>query len=327
MREIHFSAALAEAEIFEMERDPNIFIAGEDVSWGGSFGEYLKVKERFPERLFDTAITETAIAGLGLGSAIMGLRPILEFSFDDFMMVAADEIVNQIAKFSYMNGGKVKIPIVLSCNYGFGGGAAAQHSQSLEAMFAHIPGLKIVMPSNGADAKGLMTAAIRDDNPVMFFNCVRLIGTKGHVPEGEYIVPIGKADIKKEGNDVTIVSWGAMVLNALEAAEELEKEGISAEVVDLRSLVPLDKETVLESVKKTGRLVIAQTAVKKSGFGAEVAAVVAEEALDYLDAPIKRVGAPFCPVPFTPVLEKEYFVSPEKIVNAVKSLFDAVISA
>lgn len=320
MRELNFTEAVAESITQEMMRDPKIFVAGEDVSWGGSFGEFLGVKKNFPDRLYDTAITETAIAGLGLGAALMGLRPLIELSFNDFTMVAMDEIVNQIAKFNYMNGGGIKRPIVIHVQYGISGGAAAQHSQSLESLFTHIPGLKVVAPSCAADAKGLMTAALRDDNPVFFFQALRLGASKGDTPEGDYIIPLGKADVKREGEDVTIVAWGAMVQEALKAAEELEGEGINAEVIDLRSLVPLDKEAILASVEKTGKLVIAHEAVKQSGFGAEIAAIVAEEGLDYLEAPILRVGAPFCPVPFSPPLEADYLVSAQDIVEAVKKL-------
>lgn len=321
MREIYFVEAIREAILAEMEKDPNIFVEGEDVSWGGSYGEYLGFKEKFPDRMFDTPITETAITGLGLGSAVMGLRPIVEYSLADFMLVPMDEIVNQVAKFRYMNGGKPTIPMVLHASCGATVSAAAQHSQCLEALFAHIPGLKIVIPSNPADAKGLMHAAIRDDNPVIYIQHLRLLNEKGDVPEGEYVVPLGKASIAREGKDVTLISYGGIIPYALQAADMLATDGINAEVVDLRSLVPLDKETILSSVEKTHRVVIAHEAVKNSGFGSEVAAVIAEEGFDLLDAPIKRLGAPFCPVPFSPVLEKAYVVSPEDICQAAKELF------
>jgi pyruvate dehydrogenase E1 component beta subunit len=321
MREKMFAEAIAEAMMGEMSKDPNIFIAGEDVSWGGSFGMYLTVKNEYADRLIDTPITETAIAGLGLGSALVGLRPILEFNFNDFMLVAFDEIANQIAKFSYMNGGKVKLPIVLLAEYGITGGAAAQHSQSLESLFCHIPGLKVVIPSNPADAKGLMTAAIRDDSPVVFLQSLSTLAVRGDTPQGDYVVPLGKSAVAREGKDVTIISWGNVLHNSLKAAEMLAADGISAEVIDVRTLVPLDREGLLESVGKTHKVVIAHEAVKQGGFGAEIAAVIAEYGMDLLDAPITRLGAPFCPVPFSPPLEAEYKVSPEKIVAAVKSMF------
>lgn len=321
MREVMFAEAIREAIAGEMERDPNVYVEGEDVSFGGSYGEYLGFKERFPGRMIDTPITETAITGLGLGSAVMGLRPIVEYSLIDFTLVTMDEICNQVAKFRYMNGGKPTIPLVMHGSCGATMGAAAQHSQCLEALFTHIPGLKVVIPSNPADAKGLMTAAIRDDNPVLFIQHLRLMNETGEAPEGEYIVELGKAAVPKEGEDVTLISYGGIIPSALEAAEKLAEEGINAEVVDIRTLVPLDKETILNSVKKTGRVVIAHEAVKQSGFGAELAAVIAEEAFDDLDAPIKRLGAPFCPVPFSVPLEKAYCVSSEDIYAAAKELF------
>lgn len=320
MREITCAQAYREAVIQEMERDPSVFIAGEDVSFGGSFGEYLGIKERFPKRIFDTPISETAIAGLGLGAAAMGLRPILEFGYNDFMMVAMDEIVNQIAKFRYMFGGQHILPLVIHCNCGLYKGSSAQHSQSLEAVFSHIPGLKVAVASTPRDIKGLMTAAIRDDNPVILMQPLRHLGDKGHVSEGEYAIPLGQADIKRTGTDVTIITWGSIVLTALHAADELYKEGIKAEVIDVRTLVPLDKETILESIIKTKKAVIAHEAVKRGGYGAEIAAMIVEDALDYLDAPIIRLGAPSCPVPFSPNLNSAYLVSSRQIKEAVQSI-------
>jgi len=321
MREIYFIDAIKEAIVSEMEKDPRIFVAGEDVSSGGSYGEYIGLRDMFPGRIVDTPITETAITGLGLGAAAMGLRPILEYALVDFMMVPMDEIVNQVAKFRYMNGGKATIPLILHASCGATMSAAAQHSQCLEALFTHIPGLKVVIPSNPADAKGLMHAAIQDDNPVVYIQHLRLLNEKGDVPDGEYVIPLGKAGVPKEGSDVTLISYGGIVPRALEAAGMLAKDGINAEVVDLRTLVPLDKKTILDSIAKTHRVVIAHEAVKNTGFGAEVAAVIAEEGFDSLDAPVKRVGAPFCPVPFSPVLEAAYVVSAQTIYEQAKELF------
>jgi len=239
----------------------------------------------------------------------------------DFMMVAFDEVINQAAKFRYMFGGKVEMPMVIQANYGMTlNGQAAQHSQSLEAFFCHLPGIKVVAPSTHADAKGLMISAIRDNNPILFLQPLRLMRVKGDAPDGEYIVPIGKANVRKEGTDLTIVSWGPVCCEAVSAAETLEKEGINAEVVDLRTLSPIDFDTVLESVAKTSRLLIAHEAVQQCGLGAEIAALVAEEGMDYLDAPIKRLGGAFCPIPFSPVLETEYFISADKIAKAAREM-------
>jgi len=256
-----------------------------------------------------------------VGAAAAGLRPIAEIMFIDFTGVCMDEIFNQAAKMRYMFGGKARLPIVIRTTCGAGLSAAAQHSQCMEAWFTHIPGLKTVMPSDAADAKGLMIAAIRDDNPVIYIEHKQLLFNPGEVPEGEYIVPIGKADIKREGKDVTIVAWSGMVPKALAAAEALAKEGISVEVLDPRTLVPLDKEAILKSVEKTGKLVIVHEAVKTGGFGGEIAALVADEGFDLLNAPIKRVTAPDTPIPFSPVLERAYLPDEGKIVAAVKALF------
>src|SRR5699024_8497076 len=249
------------------------------------------------ERIRNTPISESGITGAAVGSALTGMRPILELQFSDFMTIAMDQMVNQAAKLRYMYGGKGHVPMVLRTPGGSGTGAAAQHSQSLEAWMTHIPGLKVVQPSNGYDAKGLLKAAIDDDNPVIFYEHKLLYGTKSEVPEEEYAIPLGKADIKKEGKDITVVATAVMVPKALEAAEKLEKEGISVEVIDPRTLVPLDKETIIESVSKTGKLVVVHEAVKRGGFGGEIASMVAEsEAFDYLDAPIRRLGGVESPI-------------------------------
>ncbi|MGD0152288.1 MAG: alpha-ketoacid dehydrogenase subunit beta [Thermacetogeniaceae bacterium] len=323
MAEMTYAEAIRDGMRQEMKRDHNVYLYGEDVGiFGGCFGVTAGLFQEFgPERVIDTPITETAIVGSAVGAAAAGLRPIAEIMFVDFMGVCMDEILNQAAKMRYMFGGKAKLPMVVRTPCGAGFSAAAQHSQTLEAWFTHIPGLKVVMPGTPADGKGLMEAAIRDDNPVIFIEHKVLLGVKGEVPEGEYLVPIGKADIKRAGTDVTIVAWSLMLSKALAAAESLAQEGISAEVLDPRSLVPLDKEAILNSVKKTGKLVIVHEAVRTSGFGGEIAAIVADEGFDFLDAPIKRVTAPDTPIPFSPVLENAYIPSEEKIIKAVKELF------
>lgn len=323
MKTMNYTEVIRETQRLEMLRDPDVFIVGEDVGlMGSAFGQTAGLLDEFgPGRVVDTPISEAAIVGLGVGSAAMGLRPVVSIDFMDFLGVCMDEILNQTAKLRYMTGGQVKIPMVIRTQAGAGIGAAAQHSQSLESFFTHIPGLKVVAAATPADVKGLLTAAIRDDNPVIFVEHKTLLGLQGDVPEGEYVIPLGKADIKRVGSDVTVVSWSAMVHKALAAAESLAREGISAEVIDLRSLIPLDKECILSSVGKTGKLVIVQEAVGIGGYGAEIAAAVMDEGFDLLDAPIKRVTAPYTPVPFSPVLEREYLVSEEKITGAVKSLF------
>lgn len=315
--------AIRETQSAEMQRDPDVFIAGEDVGvMGSAFGQTAGLLKEFGmQRVVDTPISESAIIGLGVGAAAMGLRPILVIDFIDFMAVCMDEVLNQASKLRYMLGGQVKIPLVIRSQIGAGIGAAAQHSQSLEAFFTHMPGMKTVAAATPGDVKGLLTAAIRDDNPVLFIEHKTLARFEGEVPENDYVIPFGKADIKRAGSDVTIVSWSAMVHKCLAAAESLSKEGIDAEVIDIRSLIPLDRECILNSVGKTGKLVIVHEAVETSGYGAEIAAMVADQGFDLLDAPIKRVAAPFTPVPFSPVLEKEWVVNEEKIINAVKSLF------
>ncbi len=322
MPKMTFGAALNEALRLEMERDPNVYVVGEDVgAFGGCFGVTTGLLAKFGEkRVRDTPITESAIVGSAVGAAAAGLRPVAELMFVDFVGVALDQLFNQAAKMKYMFGGKARIPMVLRASCGAGIGAAAQHSQCLEAWFMHVPGLKVVMPSTPADAKGLLITAIRDDDPVVFLEHKILYGLEGEVPAGEYTIPLGKAEVKREGNDVTVVATAAMVHKALETAEKLAGEGISVEVVDPRSLYPLDTETILNSVRKTHRLVVVHEEVKFCGSGAEIAALVAEEAFDYLDAPILRVAAPFTPVPFSPALEKEFIPDTAKIVAAVKTV-------
>lgn len=322
MRKLTFAQALNEALRQEMKRDPNIYVAGEDVGvYGGIFGVTANLLEEFgEERVRDTPITESAIIGSAVGAAAAGLRPVVELMFVDFVGVALDQLYNQAAKMKYMFGGKARLPIVVRTTCGAGMRAAAQHSQCLEAWFMHVPGLKVVTPSTPYDAKGLLISSIRDDNPVVFMEHKMLYGIEGEVPEEPYTIPLGKADVKREGNDVTVVATMMMVHKALSAAEKLAQDGISVEVVDPRTLSPLDMETIIESVKKTHRLVVVHEEVKFAGSGAEIAASVAEEAFDYLDAPIKRIGAPFTPVPFSPTLEDAFIPSEEDIISAVKEV-------
>ncbi|MEK4300838.1 alpha-ketoacid dehydrogenase subunit beta [Oceanobacillus sp. FSL W8-0428] len=321
MREITYLEAVREAMSQEMRENEDVFILGEDIGvYGGAFGVTRGMIEEFgPERVRNTPISESGIAGAAIGSALTGMRPILELQFSDFITIAMDQMVNQAAKIRYMYGGKGKVPMVLRTPSGSGTGAAAQHSQSLEAWVAHIPGLKVVQPSTAHDVKGLLKAAIDDDNPVIFYEHKLLYKTKGDVPEEQYSIPLGKADVKREGTDVTIVATAIMVHRALEAAEELKKEGISAEVVDPRTLVPLDTETIIKSVSKTSRLVVVHEAVKRGGYGAEIASMIAEsEAFDYLDAPIKRLGGAPSPIPYNPELEKLHVPQVPDIIQAVK---------
>ncbi|GED53939.1 alpha-ketoacid dehydrogenase subunit beta [Brevibacillus borstelensis] len=320
MRNISFSQATLEAMQEEMRRDERVFIMGEDIaSQGGIFGQFKGLPKEFGlERVRDTPISETALVGAGIGAALAGAVPVVDMHFADFIGVTMDEVLNQMAKIRYMFGGQATLPLVLRAPDGVTRSAAAQHSQSLEAWFLHIPGLKVVIPSNPADAKGLLKAAIRDQNPVIYFEHKDLFSKKGPVPDGDYLTPIGKAAVVREGKDVTIVSYSAMLGKCLEAADQLGSlHGIEAEVIDLRTIVPMDMETIYESVKKTHRLVVAHEAVKTGGVGGEIAASVSENILEYLDAPIIRVGAAFTPIPFSPPLEKRVIPQVESIVEAV----------
>jgi pyruvate dehydrogenase E1 component beta subunit len=315
------TAAIVEAMGQEMERDPDIFLAGEDVRVGGVFGTDAGLHPKFGDhRVINTPIAESGIVGLAVGSAAAGLRPIIEIMFMDFVGVCMDQLVNQMAKMKYMFGGKATLPIVVRTHAGAGRSMAAQHSQSLEAWFCHVPGLKVVMPSNAYDAKGLLIAAIREDNPVIFIENKRALGQRAEVPDEPYTIPIGLADVKREGTDITVVATGYLVIDALEAAEELAERGISVEVVDPRSLSPLDLDTIVASVQKTSRAVVAQEAVNFCGLGAEIAASIQERAFDFLDAPVKRVGAPFSPVPFAPSLENAWLPGKAEIIAAVEEL-------
>jgi pyruvate/2-oxoglutarate/acetoin dehydrogenase E1 component len=322
MAQMNMSLAINNAMDLEMERDSTVFLIGEDIGLtGGVFGTTAGLYAKFGDkRVMDTPISESGFVGAAAGAAALGLRPVVSLMFVDFIGVCLDQILNQAAKMRYMFGGKAKIPMVVRANFGAGLGAGAQHSQSLEAFFMHIPGIKVIMPSTPYDAKGLLIAAIRDDNPVIYLEHKMLYGMPGEVPEESYTIPIGSADIKRPGTDVTVVATGFMVHHALKAAEKAEADGISVEVLDPRSLLPLDETVILESVKKTHRLIVVHEAVKFAGCGAEIAAMVAEKAFDYLDAPIMRIGAPFCPVPFSPVLEAAYLPGEAAIRDALRSI-------
>lgn len=322
MRQISFSEATLEAMREEMSRDPRVFLMGEDIaSQGGIFGQFKGLPDQFGlDRVRDAPISETAIIGAGVGAALSNSIPVVDMHFADFIGVAMDEVLNQMAKIRYMFGGQAKVPLVLRAPDGAIRSAAAQHSQSLEALFLHIPGLKVVIPSNPEDAKGLLKAAIRDENPVIYFEHKDLFPKKGPVPEGEYITPIGKAKVLKEGSDITMVSYSRILHDVVEVAEKVEREHqVSIEVIDLRTIVPMDLDTIYTSVKKTKKLIIVHEAVKTGGVGAEIAARVAEDLIEYLDAPIIRVGAKYSPVPFSPALEKEILPQKKDIELAILS--------
>lgn len=307
----------------EMRADENVFLMGEDVGvYGGAFGVSAGMLEEFgEERVKDTPISEAVIAGAATGAAVTGMRPIAEIMFSDFTTIAMDQLVNQAAKMRYMFGGKAKVPMVLRTPGGSGTGAAAQHSQSLEAWFCHIPGLKVAVPSTPYDAKGMLKAAIRDDNPVIFIEQKLLYRKKGEVPRGDYTIPLGKADIKRQGEDVTIITYGHMVPLCLEIAADFAKEDISIEVIDPRTLVPLDKAAIIASAKKTGRVLVVHEACQTPGYGAELAAVVADSAAFFaLKAPIKRVCGMDVPIPFCPELEKNAVPTRETITQGVRQL-------
>lgn len=320
MREITYAQALAEAMAEEMRRDPHVVVWGVDVgAYGGAFAATKGLYEEFgPTRVIDMPISEAGFTGMAVGAAATGLRPIVELQFSDWITLSSDQLINQAAKMRYMFGGLLSVPMVLRAPAGGYLAAGAQHSNSYEAMFVAIPGLKVAYPATPADAKGLLKAAIRDDNPVVFFEHKKLYGMRGPVPDGEHVVPLGLAAIVREGHDATIVAYALMVHLALKAAEELAHEGISAEVVDLRTLSPLDAETVLASVRKTGHLVIAQESWLPCSVGSEIAAIVAERALYHLDAPPVRVAAKPCPIPFSPVLEEYVLPSSKEIAIAVR---------
>ena len=322
MREISFMKAINEAVDEEMKRDPSVFILGEDVgkAWGGAYGDFVGLFDKYGvERVRETPISETAILGSAIGAAATGMRPIAFLYFVDFMGVCGDELINQL-QMRYMFGGKTKLPLTITAYCGAGVGSAHQHSKSILGVWMAIPGLKVVVPSTPYDAKGLLKSAIREDNPVLFLEHKKLLRLTGEVPDEEYTIPLGKADIKRKGSDVTVVATVFMVNCALAAADKLQQKGISIEVIDPRTLVPLDKETIIDSVKRTGRLVIMSEEPLTGSAAGEISAIVAEEAFDFLDAPIKRVCAPDTPVPFSPVLEKFWMPDEEDLIKAVTEI-------
>ena len=321
-REISLAQAVNEALAEELRRDPTVFIVGEDVAEAGTAFKVMTglVEEFGPQRVIDSPISEPGITGLGLGAAMTGMRPVVDIMFGDFLTLVMDQLVNQAAKIHYMSGGRLKAPLTLRTTLGATRRSAAQHSQSLHAWPAHIPGLKVVLPSTPADAKGLLKTAIRDDNPVVFFEDKMMFATKGAVPADEYTIPFGVADVKREGDDVTLIATSSMVYVALEAAEGLEGEGISAEVIDPRTLVPLDRAALAASARKTGRVIVLDEGHQSYGASAELAAVVAEDAFFHLDAPVRRLGAMDVPIPFSPVLEDETVPTPERVVAAALEL-------
>jgi pyruvate/2-oxoglutarate/acetoin dehydrogenase E1 component len=337
MARMTIAEALRQAIREEMQRDPRVFCLGEDIGieggFGGAFTVTLGLSDEFGhERILDTPISEEGLTGVAIGAAMAGLRPIADVQYGDFLFNAMDQVANQAAKMTYMSGGTVKVPMVMRVPVG-ATRRGAQHAQSLEAFFTHIPGLKVVAPSTAYDAKGLLKSAVRDDNPVLVFEHKLLYGSKGprseegalspigEVPEEDYLVPIGQGAIRREGHDVTIVGKLLTVYRALEAADQLAQEGIEAEVIDPRTLVPLDRDLILNSVRKTGRLVVVEEDNQTGGWAGDIVALVAEEAFFWLDAPVKRVSAPDTPAPFAPVMEQFYVPSAERVVGAVRALF------
>lgn len=323
MREITYLEAVREAMVQEMRRDPSVFLIGEDIGvYGGAFGVSKGMLKEFgSERIRETPISEQGIAGAAIGAALMGMRPIMEIMFMDFITLAMDQIVNQAAKMRFMLGGKARIPLVCRAPAGSGTGAAAQHSQCLEAWFVHTPGIKVVAPSTPYDAKGLLLTSIRDNNPVMFIEHKLLYRTKGVVPEEMYTIPLGQAEVKRQGRDLSLIAYSIMLPRALEAAEKLAAEGIEIEVIDLRTLKPLDVDTIVGSVSKTGRALIVHEAPITGGFGGELAAVIAEsEAFDYLDAPVRRLAGRNIPIPYNRTLERATVPQIEDIITAARLL-------
>jgi pyruvate/2-oxoglutarate/acetoin dehydrogenase E1 component len=323
-RDLSMREAIREALAEELARDPAVFLMGEDIGRaGGVFMVTAELQQEFGiGRVMDTPISEAGIAGVGVGAAMTGMRPVVEIMFSDFLTLALEQIANQAAKMHYMTGGQARVPLVIRTTIGAGRGAAAQHSQSMQAWVAHVPGLKVVIPSTPYDAKGLLKASIRDDNPVVFFEDKMSYDVKGLVPAEEYTISLGLADVKRQGEDVTVVATSSMIQVALSAAEKLVEEGISAEVVDPRCLKPLDMETILSSVRKTSRAVVIDEGCLSYGVTAEIASIIADKAFFYLDAPVKRIGALDVPVPMAPVLELATIPSVEQVVETVRGLFD-----
>jgi acetoin:2,6-dichlorophenolindophenol oxidoreductase subunit beta len=320
MPELTYREAVRDAMSEAMRRDEDVFVMGEDIAeMGGSMGVTQGMLEEFgPDRVRNTPISEMAIVGAGIGAAVAGMRPIVEVMYQDFMTLAMEQLVQQAAKHRYMSGGQIKVPLTLRTQGGAGWSPGAQHAQQLEAWFVHVPGIKVVFASTPADARGLLWSSIYDDNPVVFFEHRTLYNLKGEVPDEIDGIEIGKARVHREGEDVTVVATGRLVHEALKAADEAESDGISVEVVDPRTLLPLDEEAIVGSVRKTTRCVVAHEAVVRMGFGAEIAAVVQHGAFDYLDAPVERVGASFAPVPFAPVMEQYVIPDAEDVLAAVK---------
>ena len=315
--------AIIEALAEEMERDESVFLIGEDIGeYGGTLQLTVGLYDKFgPERVIDTPISESGITGLSIGAAMHGMRPVLELMFADFLPIAADQLVNHAAKMCYSHDGKMKVPMVIRAPFGAGTRSGMHHSQNLESWFVNVPGIKVVMPSNAYDAKGLLKASIRDNNPVIFLEHKMLFGTRAEIPDEDYIVELGKADIKKEGSDITVVSWGQMIGRCLDAAQKLEVEGISCEVIDLRTLSPIDENTIIKSVKKTSRFIVVHEACITGGLGGEIVALVGKNAFGYLDAPLERIGACNSPVPFSPTLEDAYVPSSETIQQKIRGMF------
>jgi acetoin:2,6-dichlorophenolindophenol oxidoreductase subunit beta len=321
-REITFGQAINEALAEEMRRDANVFIIGEDVAEAGTPFKVLSglAAEFGTQRVIDSPISEAGISGIGVGAAMTGMRPVIDIMFGDFITLTMDQLVNQAAKIHYMSGGKLNVPLVLRTTLGATRRSAAQHSQSLHAWVSHIPGLKVVLPATPYDAKGLLKSAIRDDNPVVFFEDKMMYQLKGPVPQDEYTIPLGTADVKRAGDDISLVATSSMVQVALAAAAILEKSGIGAEVVDVRTTVPLDQETLIKSAKKTGRAMVIDEGYQRYGVTAEIASVIADGAFYYLDAPVKRLGAMDVPVPFSPVLEDQTVPTPEVVAELARQL-------
>jgi len=321
-REITFSQAINEALAEEMRRDESVFIIGEDVAEAGTPFKVLSglVEEFGTERVIDSPISESGFTGIGVGAAMTGMRPVVDIMFGDFMTIIMDQIANQAAKIHYMSGGKLKVPMVVRTNLGASRRSAAQHSQSLHVWLSHIPGLKVILPSTPYDAKGLMKTAIRDDNPVVFFEDKMMFQDKGEVPEGDYTIPFGVADIKKEGTDITLIGTSSMVQVALEAADHLAQVDISAEVIDPRTILPLDKKTLIDSAIKTSRAIVIDEGYASYGVTAEIASIIADGAFYHLETPVKRIGAMDVPIPFSPVLEDLTIPSSKMVVNMAKTL-------
>ena len=324
MREITYVKAFTEALMQLMAEDENVLVIGEDVAhYGGVFHAFDGLLKTYGEkRVIDTPISEMGFIGMGVGAAARGLRPVCDLMFFDFIGVAMDQLYNQAAKLKFMFGGDVSVPLTLTTAGGGGLSAGPQHSQSLEAWLAHVPGLKVALPSSPYDVKGLMVAAVRDDNPVVVVLNKRMLGSRGPVPEEIYEIPLGQANVLRPGRDATVIAVGRMVVEAMTAAEELAKDGTEVEVIDVRTVQPLDSATILASIRRTNRALVVHEAVTFGGIGAEISAQIQEEAFDYLDAPVLRIGAPFAPVPFSPVLERAYIPDSNRIVAGVRRLLE-----